>query len=161
MIACSACGSALVQGSSSCPNCHLPITAQAVRVHKRRTSTLLVVLMVLLGIAAGSMIVGHVIEASDAPKHGSLLADFDSGKLSSPEAFQARCGNAISVADRQDAKVLSYNHGELLVKLTAGSPVRFYQVRPVKEHGTNGSYLRNYEAPVGAQFALEHLTCAN
>lgn len=159
MIACSACGSQLKVGIATCPRCNLPITAQAVRVQPRRMSTLSLVLLSLLGITVASIAIGSIADKVSAPKreaaHAALLADLNSGKLSDPQAFQSRCGNALSVTERKEGKALTYSHGDILVKLAPGQPAQFYSVRAVESHGA----FHNYEMPVGAAFALPYLSC--
>jgi hypothetical protein len=152
MIVCSACGSQITQGATTCPHCKLPLTAQAVRVQRRRMSTFSFVALTFLGICITPILIGGLYESIFVkPKReaarSALLADLKSGKLDA-QAFQTRCGKALTVSDREDAKILTYGRADLLVKLAPGQPAQFYAVR-----------AHNHEAPVGANFALDHLDC--
>jgi hypothetical protein len=109
-----------------------------------------------VAICALMMVVGAVISlARGRAERASLIADFQSGKLSTPEAFQARCGNALSVHTTGDETTLSYSYHDLLVKLRPGAPVRFFLNRAVK---SNGEFHR-VEVVVSEDFGLDHLDC--
>lgn len=159
MTACSACRSILPEGVRTCPNCSLPITAFAMPVARKQTSVMTIALLLFAGIGAAGIVVGKIIEAVSEPKrvaaHKALLADLHSGKLSSAEAFQARCGKPLSVHQERNGVTLVYWEGYLHVKLEPNKPVAFLRERAIEE----GGKFRTVESPVSDDFALSRMSC--
>jgi len=114
------------------------------------------VIIISVAICAVIMAIGGVFsKARGDAERASLIADLQSGRLSAPDAFQARCGNALSATTKDDETTLSYNYHELLVKLRPGVPVRFFVRHVVNENGR----LRSVETVVSHDFAVDHLDC--
>lgn len=114
------------------------------------------VIVTSLAICALIMAIGGVVSKSRGEaERASLIADLQSGRLSTPEAFQARCGNALSATTKDDETTLSYSYHELLVKLRSGAPVRFFVKHVVNDNGQ----ARSVETVVSEEFALDHLDC--
>jgi hypothetical protein len=107
-IACSVCHAAIASGAVVCLGCGLPLVAQAVPVIRRRKSAwpfFLSVIGVFLLIAwIGSESDKNAIER----RRGELKAALVSGKLSTPETFQARCGHARWTKQTKDGTELHY-----------------------------------------------------
>jgi hypothetical protein len=91
-IACSVCRAAITPGAAVCPGCGLPLVAQAVPVIRRPAP---IWPYVLGAIALFVLIVNVVSRHEEATRQAAacaLHADLAGGKLTTPEAFVARCG---------------------------------------------------------------------
>jgi hypothetical protein len=109
-----------------------------------------------LGFGVGVILAVYLVVTSvQTVARAALVNELNSGRLSDAKAFQLRCGNALEVREDNGLKILTYSHGDLVVKLAPGAPVQFFWVRLIHKDGA----LHPSEIPVNAQFALGHLKC--
>lgn len=81
------------------------------------------------------------------------VADMNAGRLSSPETFQARCGNAVGVRKDGKGSYLKYP-GDLIVWIpSSGTP----RLGTMTLAGVDSSDPRGF--PVSADYAWSDLRC--
>jgi hypothetical protein len=134
-LSCSACHASIPEGAKFCHGCALPLTAFAVaqptpRKRKRQSHAALlgwtaIAIAIIVAIA-----IGNQRNAAAAAAQEQALATFkadlyDNGTLATPEAFQARCGQAQQVLHDTSGRtkgdtVLSYQGGTFHVRFHPG-----------------------------------------
>lgn len=126
MIACSACQSALGPGMTSCPNCHLPLTAYAVPVYKKQMSTLSIVFLILLGIGVVSVIIGLGVQRRAAQARAAatdkVLQEIQSGHISDGPTFTQHCGHPDHVTKMGSDLSFAYIEPRVSVLFTRKHP---------------------------------------
>jgi hypothetical protein len=105
------------------------------------------------------VIVGRAFDISQRQTQSAraaLLSDLRSGKLSTPEAFQTRCGPAKFRETTKDGIQLHYSPSDVLVGFpTSGVPV-FHVQRAVE--GRDGKFHDSNQV-VGEDFVFDELGC--
>jgi hypothetical protein len=163
---CSACGAKLVWGRKNCGGCGLAISAMALPVAPARApKTRLGFFFWMAVLLIFAVMVGEAVNkyqtAQRRQARATILAQLHGGQLSSPEAFQARCGQATSLWSTAAGPTLRYNGIDLLVSFPAAkdgipAPPRFQMERAVQDAG--GAF-RDYDQNVSSDFALDQLHC--
>lgn len=147
-IHCSACGTPLPAGSTSCCGCGLPLSAHAVPTIKRRPP-----LWPWLAMAAAFAILIMIFGASLHQHAKASLLDELHGGAFTPEAFQARCGRADQVD--QQREVLRY--GRTLIELHSGAPVTYASLQTYTRNGRATSI----QIPIEEDVALAEVHCGS
>lgn len=127
-IACSACHAVFHAGATTCPNCGIQLTAQAIPVVYREEPrfTLWAVLLSAAVLLIVAVSVGNkMLNQSTTDTRAALLAQLNSGKLATPASFEARCGQPKWTNTTDRGTELHYRLGaaDYYVTLSAGVPV--------------------------------------
>jgi hypothetical protein len=93
--------------------------------------------------------------ARNADRRAALLADLHAGSLSTPAAFEARCGHASAQHTTTAGTVLEYSNAQLLVTLPAQGAPSFQMLKVFRE----GRKYRNVAINVDEDFAIGRLHC--
>ena len=171
-IHCSACGAPLPQAARSCPVCPvcaLPLTAIAMPTpapRPRRKQPLLPMscwvicaLIVLIGIASASS--QHDEQAREQTIAAFKADLYDNGKLATPEAFIARCGQPQTVLHPSSGQykgdtVLSYQGGAIHIHFHPSERIALRQVRLFEDRP---GHYREYEGLTDESIVFDHLQC--
>jgi hypothetical protein len=97
LLQCSVCRTQFAVGAHACPGCGLQLVAQAspvVRVRRPFFSFLSVTVAAIAVFFAVSWIASTVKISSAESGREAFVRDANTGKLSTPAAFESRCGNA-------------------------------------------------------------------
>jgi hypothetical protein len=158
-IHCSACGASLSQGTTFCPACALPLTAIAMPTPaplRRRTPIWPYVAAAFGIICLVAYIGGNRNDAQAAAVVSAFTADLQAGKLNTPAAFQARCGNADWTEHKGTTVVLGYQRLDIHVRFPQQKPVEFGQVFAVE---TAPGTFKNAERRLSEESVFEDLQC--
>jgi hypothetical protein len=125
---CSSCGARLYAGSGRCVACGTVIVASAqpsAHVQKARYSVWGVILVCIVAFVILAKILSRRDQSSTADAKAAFLADVAAGKLSTAEAFKARCGTPKDTKETKQGTELLYRAGSLVyfVTLTRTSPI--------------------------------------
>lgn len=126
---CSACGARQRPGDQCCRRCAQRIISPAMPLAQpRRTPPFRLVILFAACLAAGSVLIGHMIGAvtSISPKQGAKTihaALQPGGSMSTPEGFQKACGKANGTF--ANGTMLDYNDENLSVSFRPDGTVRF------------------------------------
>lgn len=118
-IVCSRCWDVLPAGSTFCPRC-LPQGRSFSRLH-------LVLIAIAMCIAfwfAGSWLYARTLSGTETPKQ-RFVDEVQAGSLSTPEAFEARCGWPVQVERIGESTVLHYAPGDVRIVFRQGHPADF------------------------------------
>lgn len=126
-IACSACRAVFAAGAVTCPRCGLQLTAQALPVVEPQPRPFPLWAIVAIGIAVGWAAVAinnSFVARRQADLQSAFLADLKAGKLATPEAFEARCGEPAATTQTPAGPELHYyKSGDYYVRFVNGQPV--------------------------------------
>jgi hypothetical protein len=86
----------------------------------------------------------------------AFSADLQGGKLATPEAFQARCGQAQHIIHKGGETILTYHGGEMWVHMAQGQHVQPRWVEPVE---VTGGGFRDRESPASPEATYQFLGC--
>jgi hypothetical protein len=125
---CSSCDAPLYAGSRRCLACDAVIVATAqpaVHVQKARYLLSGVILVCIVAFVIFANILSRRDQASAADPKTAFLADVAAGKLSTAEAFKARCGTPRDTKETEQGTELLYRTGSLVyfVTLTQTAPI--------------------------------------
>lgn len=148
--ACSVCHHQIEPGSQRCPGCGLQLIAQPVRVveTERPRYSFWAVMIGSLGLAILAIFIADHLRpaATDA----DILADLQAGRITSAEAFQARCGAA------------QWTRGDELHYFTNGQDlyVAFPGPHYELEHtSVEAGRARTWRSPIDPRQAISTLHC--
>jgi hypothetical protein len=110
-IACSVCHAAIMPGATVCPGCGLQLVAQAVPVIRRRSSVWSFILFLAAVFVAVGWLNSMAGKNASEKRQSDLQAALAKGSLNTPEAFQARCGQARWTEQTKDGTELHYRIG--------------------------------------------------
>lgn len=123
LIACSACNASFAAGPTTCPNCGLPLTAQARPVTKQPWPIWVWILGAFLVLLVVGQFADSLQREHDERIQKIFLADLNAGHLATPAAFEARCGLPQSVTQTRTGPELHYyNGGDYYVTFVNGHP---------------------------------------
>jgi hypothetical protein len=167
---CSACHAALPEAAKFCPGCALPLTAFAVAqpaprpVRRRHVipmgAYVASALVILAGLASSH---NQHEQAQREATLAAFKADlYDNGKLATPEAFQARCGQAQQVLHETTGRtkgdtVLSYQGGAFHVRFHPGDKPA---LRIVHVDIDRRGHVSTWEGLTDESFVYNRLGCS-
>ncbi len=181
MLACSACKHVLPTGATSCPNCGILLTAQAVPVMQKRTP----LWAWLVGVAVLFYLVCAVPEWIMAPHQEAVDNEAQAASdaaikkkmelvdsLSTPRKFEARCGKPMRISHQNGKTTFIYrdlgSNGTGTIQVTFSKPVltRGLDFDPnpmprligVEDDGFHYDFQSNWGQANGYE-ALVHIGC--
>lgn len=136
-LVCSRCRAILPPGSSYCPECRrLPaeealvvgrdeLSMAAMHPQNRSRAHLPIILAVIVTAtgAAGSGVLYSVLHRAPRTPRQAFVEGVKSGRLATPEAFEAQCGLPAEVEHVGERTILHYSPGDRSVSFTPGHPV--------------------------------------
>lgn len=160
LIRCSACGSPVASGAAACSGCGLPLTAQAIAVPVPEKQPLLTIprllalaaLIMLFTIYVASMMNGqHAAHAA-----ASFATDLAAGRISTPQAFDARCGAPRWTESTKRGQEFHYlvEAGDIYVTFAASGPV--FEIERLRWRGSRAT---PYRVPAATDFVRDALGC--
>jgi hypothetical protein len=169
-IVCSACGTKLMSGRNNSEGCGFGIPEMALLVDapaKKRARLGFTFWASLIAICAIMMVepackteaAKETVKETVRPavSRNEVLAELHQGKLNTPEAFQARCGQASSLVQMPSGPALRYNSLNLLVTFPNSAHLipRFQAEDAGSSPDGHSGTLRN----VDEKYALDRLHC--
>jgi hypothetical protein len=152
---CTTCDAIVPAGATRCPSCGLQLTttaAPAVHVERARWPLWTIALGALFVIFVLARELDRQRAVTAAATAESFAADWNAGRLNTPEAFEARCGQPIIVSNG----VLHYpsrSTGDYLVTLGASPAL---ELERVEIHDGRAS---THRMPVSAAEVFSAIKC--
>lgn len=158
---CSACGAAIPQGSLFCAGCGLPLIAQAVpTVHATgpRFSFGAIALLSIVGFVLFCWLASNIEHRSAAAHAASIAAQLGAGgALSTPEAFQSRCGKAAATKATAAGTQLFYSANQIVVTFPPQGAVQFAMRTDMQDAS---GHSETYDRPEEIGYAMKYIPCA-
>ena len=151
-LACSACHMLIAPGMTTCPNCRLPLTAQAVPVIRRPTPIWPYILVAIFAFFVFANILAANREQNRRDATAALVADLGAGKLGTPDLFEARCGQPAAVKQTKDGPELHYLAGGESYYITFASSGPRFEFEHADVDGA-------WRSPAEPDVALNDLGC--
>ncbi len=158
-IACSACLRIIPEGSTVCPHCALPLTAQAIPVvesHSPLVPAWLVVVLALIAVVLGLNLASAHDTQKSVRAQDAFAVDASNGALNSVQAVEARCGAPRWTRTTPSGSELHYvvNGLDYYVLLSSSAPT--FQA----EHlDLSGGKARTYRVNLDAAEAFADIEC--
>jgi zinc-ribbon domain len=152
---CSACDAVIQRGNQFCPACGLQLMAQAqpaVYVEGARFPLWSILLVAIAAFVIFAGIMSSHDNAKAADSGTAFAADLQAGKLSSPAAFEARCGHPRWTKTTAAGAELHYAPQDIFVTLASSGP-RFEKEQVTIEDG-KASTWRTAMDPAAAAAGL-------